>query len=87
MKNGDQPAIPNALAVRTNDGYMSTAGLTKRELIAAMALQGLLSNPGGPVQASSVRGWRPCTNCTYAEVAQEAAAFTDALLHTLERSA
>lgn len=44
MKNGDQPAIPNALAVRTNDGYMSTSGLTKRELFAAMAMQGLMAN-------------------------------------------
>lgn len=83
MSNANEPAYPNELASPTNDSYLSTSGLTKRELIAAMALQGLLSNPGGPVQSSSMKGWDPCTNCTHAQVAQEANAFADALIAEL----
>ncbi|WP_369913928.1 hypothetical protein AB8810_12940 [Xanthomonas sp. NCPPB 3005] len=41
MKNGDMAAMPNALAAPTNDGFLSTSGLTKRELFSAMAMQGL----------------------------------------------
>lgn len=40
MKNGDQPAYP--LDPGKQPGL--NAGLTKRELIAAMAMQGILSN-------------------------------------------
>lgn len=43
MSNGNESAYPNELASPTNDGYLSTAGLTKRELFAAMAMQGLLA--------------------------------------------
>ncbi|MCX2894846.1 hypothetical protein ORG27_14800 [Stenotrophomonas lactitubi] len=72
MKNGDQPAIPNALAVRTNDGYMSTSGLTKRELFAAMAMQG-------------IRATLPVMQSRYADVADAAVSQADALLAALEK--
>ncbi len=37
----DKPAFPSLDA----QGYLLESGLTKRELFAAMALQGLLANP------------------------------------------
>lgn len=48
MKNGDEPASPTG----TYDAYSGKLngqffGLTKRELIAAMALQGILSSGEG----------------------------------------
>ncbi|MGE8279068.1 MAG: hypothetical protein ACN6O2_01415 [Stenotrophomonas sp.] len=60
-------------------------GLTKRELIAAMALQGLLSNPGGPVQANNVSGWQSTTNCSRGDVVNESVQFADALLAELTK--
>jgi hypothetical protein len=42
MNNGDMPAMPNTEAV--GDALLTTGGLTKREHIAAMAMQGILSN-------------------------------------------
>lgn len=44
MKNGDMPAIGHAGKIDTN-GFACAPGLTKRELFAAMALQGLTANP------------------------------------------
>lgn len=74
-----QPAFPNALASPTNDGFLSTAGLTKRELFAAMAMQSilridplrspLLGNPNGRESGEWLAG--------------EACAFADALLAAL----
>lgn len=45
MKNAHQPVSPVIMSHNENgyDGFKS--GLTKRELFAAMAMQGLLSNP------------------------------------------
>lgn len=43
MSKANEPAYPNELAAPTNDGYLSTVGLTKLELFAAMAMQGLMS--------------------------------------------
>jgi hypothetical protein len=59
-------------------------GLTKRELFAAMAMQGLLSNAGGPYQASEQSGWR-IVNCTQKQVAQECVDMADALLAELAK--
>lgn len=92
MKNGNSPASPCANDANKPQGGFGVdlrnfTGLTKRELIAAMALQGLLSNPGGPVQASSMSGWTPVTNCTHGDVAKEAIEFADAMLAELERTA
>lgn len=57
-------------------------GLTKRELFAAMAMQGLMANPGGPYQASVSSGWVR-VNCTQKQIAQECADMADALLAAL----
>jgi len=59
-------------------------GLTKREYIAAMAMQGLLANPGGPIQASTQCGWS-LTNCKREDVAGAAVRFADALLAELAK--
>lgn len=59
-------------------------GLTKRELFAAMAMQGLLSNAGGPYQASEQSGWR-IVNCTQKQVAQECVDMADALIAELAK--
>jgi hypothetical protein len=47
MKNSDKPAYPLAeRCLQDDDGlYVRSNGLTKREYFAAMAMQGLLSNP------------------------------------------
>lgn len=92
MKNGNSPASPCANEANKPRGGFGVdlrnfTGLTKRELIAAMAMQGLLSNPGGPVQPSSMHGWTPVTNCTHGDLAQEAIKFADDLLSELEHTA
>ena len=61
------------------------AGLTKRELFAAMAMQGLLSNPGGPYQSSDTCGWR-LVNCTHHQLAMECIDMAYALLEELEKT-
>lgn len=47
MKKGDQPAYPvtEETTDRIDAGIAIYTGLTKREYFAAMAMQGLLSNP------------------------------------------
>ena len=70
----------------TNDwGNAMSRGLTKRELFAAMAMQGLLSNPGGPYQSSDFCGWR-LVNCTHDQLANECICLADALLAELEKT-
>lgn len=73
------------LAFPLDAGSLLETGLTKRELIAAMAMQGLLSNPGGPVQASNASGWQSTTNCSHGDVSNEAVQFADALLAELAK--
>lgn len=47
MKNGDQPAAPTLVYNEsTGERNGHRQGLTKREMIAAMALQGVLGNIG-----------------------------------------
>jgi hypothetical protein len=59
-------------------------GLTKRELFAAMAMQGLLANPGGPIQQNDSTGWG-LTNVTWDQVAGVAGRAADALLAELAK--
>lgn len=47
MKNGDLPAMPIELSGFGQFAPESHAGFTKREMISAMALQGILSNSNG----------------------------------------
>lgn len=46
MKNGDMPATGHAGQIGTND-FADAPGLTKRELFAAMAMQGLCARNDG----------------------------------------
>ena len=82
---GNEPAYP----AERDDGYGHVTkfctGLTKREAFAMAMLQGLLSNPGGPVQASPRSGWLSAVNCCRGQVAQEAVYYADALLEELAK--
>lgn len=62
-------------------------GMTLRDAFAMAALQGLMGNPGGPVQECSQSGWR-FANCDPDDVAREAYSLADAMIRarTLERS-
>lgn len=77
--NTESPFGPSTPAA----GLHFALGLSKREQYASMALQGLLANPGGPVQASSQAGWG-YANCDHAFVAREAVALADALIEALK---
>lgn len=57
---------------------------TLREHFAGLAMQGLLSNPGGVIQASNQSGFDWC-NCNDAQMAQLATACADALLAELDK--
>lgn len=61
---------------------MVLGGLTKREMIAAMVMQGLAANNGGPWQANGDNGWA-LTNCTLAEVAEVCTDAADELIKRL----
>ncbi|MBS8267164.1 hypothetical protein DYI26_00245 [Halomonas litopenaei] len=86
MKNADMPAMPLSLnpGEFAADG-MNVDGLTKREHFAAMAMQGLLSNPGGPVQHNPISGTGYC-NSDAGIVAVWSLEVADALLKALEDS-
>lgn len=81
MTNHDDPAFPVALAVEpSGDIYRSDemqggAGLTKRELFAAMAMQGLLSG----AEDIKVNEWHPEV------LAQSSIRAADALIMELQK--
>lgn len=52
MKNGDIPAMPVELNGFGQFKPEAFTGLTKREMFAVAAMQGLLSNPGMPLTGS-----------------------------------
>lgn len=54
-------------------------GMTLRDWFAGQALKGLMSNPGGPIQANGVNGWG-YVNCTPEQVAEICATQADAML-------
>lgn len=86
MKNADLPAMPN----NNPDTYPTPcavnygSGLTKREMFAMHAMQGLLSNSGGVVQANNMSGTGFC-NSDETSLAQWSIACADALLAELEK--
>ena len=79
--NGKELAFP-FVETREMQGESISFGLTKREHFAAMAMQGLLANPGGPIQANGMSGWNLC-NCTADQVGEFAKDLADALLRAL----
>jgi hypothetical protein len=93
MNNADMPAMPQILeqSLHMPDGSVTRVipvefsdGITKREHFAAMAMQGLLSNSGGAVQANSMSGTGFC-NTDEVGLAQWSLACADALLKELEK--
>lgn len=72
MKNSDMPAMPcQPLGQDGMPSYEMTYGLTKREMFAMTAMQGLLSNSAGKY--------------TYAEMAEHSVNCADTLLEKLEQ--
>lgn len=77
---GNQNVYP---VVRSGEGSeVQEWGLTKREHFAAMAMQGLCANPGGPIQANGMSGWGLC-NCTMDQIGELAASLADSTLRAL----
>ena len=76
-KNGDMPAIPfEAVMARSNGittAWTNYTGLTKREMMAMAAMQGLLTDSSGGYS-------------DYKYMAQDAVTAADALLTELERT-
>lgn len=75
MSKANEPAYPNELAAPTNDGYLSTCGLTKREYFAGLAMQGMLSGE-----------YREATPDQAKWVSKNAVEQADALLAELEKT-
>lgn len=94
MNNANTPAMPlSGDAYQDFSGYDGTnktgynpecQGLTKREMFAMHAMQGLLSNSGGVVQANCVHGTGFC-NSDEVSLAQWSISCADALLKELEK--
>jgi hypothetical protein len=75
--NDGGPAFP--LQSAGPDFAPGYAGMTLRDYFAAKAMQGLLANPGGPVQANAQVGW-DYTNCTGDDIARVAYTMADTML-------
>ena len=86
-KNGDMPAMPvdrcDADAIEA--GIQVFSGLTKREMMAMAAMQGILSNGNGVIQSSTMSGWSWCNSDEHL-LAQVSVSCADALLAELERA-
>ena len=82
MKNKDLPAMPIPLNDGQSFSYHGEAdGLTKREMFAKEALQGLLANKytGDPANWDSPQEW-------VKQISEAAVEFADATLDELERT-
>ena len=71
------PAFPQGKGV--GEAWVSEGGMTMRGAFAISALQGLLANPGGPIQANNMSGWGWC-NSTAEDVANLTYSMADAML-------
>ncbi len=60
-------------------------GITLRQHFAGLAMQGLLANPGGPVQYSPISGWKGPLSGTHDDAMEEACAWADSLLRVLAK--
>ena len=61
-------------------GHVATyGGMSLRDYFAAKAMQGILANPGGAVQANSACGWSLC-NCSFDDVAEFSYQIAEAML-------
>lgn len=62
-----------------SDDSTTIFGMSLRDYFAAKAIQGLLSNPGGPIQSNEINGWG-YTNVTEEIVALTAYEMADHML-------
>ena len=84
-KEVTEPAYPTFPVTNANgDVQWGANGLDRRDLFALKALQGLLSNSRGPIQANGMNGWG-LVNCTWEQVAGAAVRAGDALLAELDK--
>jgi hypothetical protein len=81
MENKNQPAYPRIyeFSSKLNNDFENDPGLTKREKIAAMAMQGLLANPDYNCPSD------PKKLPTTTSFAKAALHYADALLAELEK--
>lgn len=91
MSSANESAYPvQTQSFPARDGdytvHESIGGLTKREAFAMAVMQGLMANPGGPVQSNGMSGWS-IVNCTPDNIAGLAIEMADALLLGLETDA
>ena len=94
MKNADMPAMPlTGDAYHDFSSYGGTSktsynpecqGLTKREMFAMNAMQGILSNSGGVIQGNNHTGTGWC-NSSAKDLAEWSLECADALLKELEK--
>lgn len=91
MKNADMPAMPivNENGAPHFIGDLATTtenclGLTKREMFAMHAMQGILSNSGGVIQGNNYSGTGWC-NSNASDLAKLSLECADELLKELEK--
>ena len=78
----DGGPVASIMTLGDKGEVIPVGGLSIRDWLAGMALQGLLANPGGPIQANGMTGWG-FTNCTPDQVAQQAIGMTEVTLAML----
>lgn len=89
MRNADKPAMPIdgefwIDSTQPELGLESYHGLTKREMFAMHAMQGILSNSGGVIQGNNYSGTGWC-NSDANGLAKWSLECADALLAELEK--
>lgn len=80
-------ALNAALASKCveNRSVAIASSTSRRDSIAASILSGLLSNPGGPLQANGMSGWDFC-NCKRDDVIKMAVIMADVLIESLDET-
>lgn len=78
-QNGNSPAYPVPF------GVTSRVGLTKRELFAAMAMQGILASPDIVTAYNQERFIKGDVGTIFERVSQASISYADALLAELEK--
>lgn len=80
-KHNGGPAFPLPVADQECFGRFESGygGMSLRAYFAAKAMQGLLANPSGPIQANGMSGWGWC-NCSPEDVINLAYMLADAAM-------
>jgi hypothetical protein len=77
--NDGGPAFPVWELNGKGQPEMTGFGMALRDYFAAKVMQGLLANPGGPIQANGMNGWYWC-NCSSEDVVNFAYSIADSML-------